>query len=455
VPEPSPFSRPILTGGVALGVLVAAAFCGAVAAQVWVIGSVEGRWTYNYVRPAGWQAILIACLSMVAAGGILLFPTRNRQQVRAVLLASVVAATAAHWAMRATAPYDLETLFLSPGANSFYTFAQQVEPGDLLAKFDRVRRQAPLHARSNMPGKTLLTHALEAVSARTDVLPWLLVALSNLGALLIYGLARELYGDERAALHAAVLYLFTPGRVFFFPIMNAVTPVFVLAFTWVIVRWLRSSSTVDAAAAGVLLYALVVFEPLPLVMGLLCVALAVAAVVRGQLRLDTFLIQAAAIAAFFVLTAVVVFEATGFHLLRAFRQLGADAVAFNEVEGRAYAVWVRANLVEFVFAAGPAQVLIAIAVPVAAWQARSSLAWLAIPAVATSVGMLAVVLVTDLIGINRGEVTRLWIFVACFFQLPAAWACAQFRGPGAILAVLAVTVLQAALGTATIGFVVP
>jgi hypothetical protein len=61
---------------------------------------------------------------------------------------------------------------------------------------------------------------------------------------------------------------------------------------------------------------------------------------------------------------------------------------------------------------------------------------------------------TDLIGINRGEVARLWIFLACFFQLPAAYVCARLRSDLALLVVLATSALQAALSTALIGFVV-
>ena len=61
----------------------------------------------------------------------------------------------------------------------------------------------------------------------------------------------------------------------------------------------------------------------------------------------------------------------------------------------------------------------------------------------------------DLIGVNRGEVIRLWIFLACFFQVPAAWACSRFNGAGAITVVVAASALLVALATAMIRFVVP
>ncbi|HXG72963.1 MAG TPA: hypothetical protein VNJ04_20400, partial [Gemmatimonadaceae bacterium] len=84
------------------------------------------------------------------------------------------------------------------------------------------------------------------------------------------------------------------------------------------------------------------------------------------------------------------------------------------------------------------------------WRAR-----LFTPIAAVSIGLLAVLLVTDLLGVNRGEVIRLWIFLACFCQIPAACACARFTGHGAIALVLGLTILQMTLGTAMIRFVIP
>jgi hypothetical protein len=199
----------------------------------------------------------------------------------------------------------------------------------------------------------------------------------------------------------------------------------------------------------------VLFEPLPLVVGLLVVALASAAILRGELSVGTFMIQSAAMGAFVALAAVLFYEATGFHLLTAFRRIGEHAVEFNETAGRPYSVWVLANLREFTLSAGPASLALAAALPMAATHGGSRLRRWSRPEVAFSLGLFAVLIVTNLLGINRGEVVRLWIFLACLFQIPAAWACAALGNRWAVLAVLTVAVLQAAIGVATIGFVVP
>jgi hypothetical protein len=57
--------------------------------------------------------------------------------------------------------------------------------------------------------------------------------------------------------------------------------------------------------------------------------------------------------------------------------------------------------------------------------------------------------------VNRGEVTRLWIFLGCFYQIPAAWACSMASSRLAIALVVGVTALHAAVGLTLISFVKP
>lgn len=439
--------------GIGIGLAVALTVCYGVAIQSWIVGSAEGGWTYPYVAGLAPRPLWIVAIVAAGALTLLLIPITARS-IAPLLCAWVVAATGAHAIVRTTAPYDLQTLFLSPGANGFYTFAQERTPGEILARFNRVRRGAPLHVQSNMPGKPLLVHALERISPRTDVLPWLLVGLSNLGAVIVFLLARELFDDRRAALYAAVLYLFTPARVLFFPLMNSVTPVVLLAFAWFTIRWLHSARDLYAVVAGVALYGLILFEPLPLVTGLFFAAVAYAAIARGDLRFDQFVMGAALMLLALLSSALLVRWQTGFDVVRAFEQIRGHAVAFNELAGRSYTVWIRANLGEFLFAAGPAAVFATLAAPLA-WRASRARDWLTAPIVSVSLGIFATLIVTNLIGINRGEVVRLWIFLACFVQLPAAALCSMLGHRAAIAALLVAAVLQVGLATATIGFVVP
>jgi hypothetical protein len=354
------------------------------------------------------------------------------------------------------APYPLEAQFASDSANSFHSVAEEHDASDLLKYHGRVRLNAPLHVQSNMPGKLLLTEGLHLVTARTDVLPWLVIGVSNLGALLMFAFVRDLLDSRRSALYAAVLYLFLPARTFFMPLMNTVTPLAVIACGWLLLRWLKTNRTLYAAVLGFALYGLVFFEPLPLVIGLLFLALALAAIGRRDIPWERFVAQTAATIAVFIGASEIMTALTGFNVVRTFHSIGRHAMEFNATTARPYAVWVTGNLREFALGAGLCQAVASVGVLLTWLSAPGS--WrerLLHPMAAACIGLFAVLGAVDLIGVNRGEVTRLWIFLGCFYQIPLAWACSLRDSQLAIAVVLGVTALHAAVGTTLIGFVVP
>jgi hypothetical protein len=147
---------------------------------------------------------------------------------------------------------------------------------------------------------------------------------------------------------------------------------------------------------------------------------------------------------------------TGFDIARTFQTIGRHAMEFNATTARPYAVWVTANLGEFALGVGLCQVVASVGV-LLAWLSAPGRCRerLSAPMAATCIGLFAVLSVVDLVGVNRGEVTRLWIFIGCFYQIPLAWACSLRDSQLAIAAVVGVTALHAAVGTTLVGFVVP
>jgi hypothetical protein len=168
-------------------------------------------------------------------------------------------------------------------------------------------------------------------------------------------------------------------------------------------------------------------------------------------------VQAGLVLLVFIGTSEAVFAASGFELQQALRLTAAHAVAFNLTAARPYGFWVLENPFEFFFGSGLCQSVVFVGVMVdELWSGDMLLRErLMRPIVALCVGLLAVVIAVDVIGINRGEVVRLWIFLGSFLQIPAAYACAKRPGRGAMATVLICSLLQATLGTAMIGFVVP
>jgi len=426
-----------------------------IARGTFVVGSPDGGWVYGYLQPLRMTPILvaalataIACLALIVCGG----RVEGRIWQR-FLLWSIVGVTI-QVLIRSLAPFSLEQIFVSEGANSFYTVTRRYYASTVLREFDTLRASWPQHAQSNMPGKLMLIYALKDIARASSILPWLVIGVSNLGVFPMYWFARDLFGDARIALWSAALYLIVPAKLFFFPLMNTVTPVIVLTCACLVMRWLATGKTVYATALGAALYGLVFFEPTPLVVGIVFATLLVRAIRDRTISWRQGLWQSLAGISAFVVMYLIVRRWTGFNLLTAFSAIGADAVEFNRMAGRPYGIWVWQNPWDFAIGMGTCQAVLAVAV---LWQGLvecrrtgtcSAATWL-------SASLLGSLLAIDLLGVNRGEVVRLWIFLACFLQIPAAYFCARLDSRVAFALVLAVTIFQGALGTAMIGFVLP
>ena len=445
------------TIGILLGLVASLGVCFGIAHGDIVVGSLDGHWVYPYVRAFELSGLGVPLAAGVVASVLValqepLIPRRTAFLV----IAWLGVATTVQWALRSLTPVTFASIFVSDQANAFYSVAKHYPAAVILRDFEQLRPSFPLHAWSNMPGKLLLVSALKHVSRRPDRLAWLVVAISNLGGVLMYVFVNDLVRDRRVALFAQVLYLFTPGALYFFPLLNTVTPVLTLAFACLSSRWLRTQRPIYPALLGITLYGLILYEPLALGIGLLTTALAARALARGDITRRTFLVQCGVGAGAFLAVYVLMAGVWHFDLFAALRAIEADAERFNAGTDRPYSIWVWRNLVDFAFAMGIAQAVIFCVVfwvslaRRAPWRAR-----LLDPITATCAALAGTLLVTDLIGVNRGEVIRLWIFLACFFQIPTAFACARSGRTTALALVVASSIVQSALGTAMIGFVIP
>ncbi len=441
-----------------LGSLLSLAVSYEIATLALRLGSLDWGWTYSYAakfttRPVGAALLVTGCCAA------LLFLSDRWQGGGKwhdwILVAAWIAlATPLQALMRSLTPSDLESIFLSDAANSFYSVTRDYGARRVLSDFNEVRASWPLHAQSNMPGKLMLLYALQLVTANTSILPWLIVVISNLGAALIYALSRTLFANRRTAVWSAILYLFVPARIFFFPLLNTVTPVLVLGCAWLLLRMLETKRPRYAVLLGGALYGVAFFEPLPLVMGLLFATFIARAFWLGGISGRELLEQLGIGCVAFATTYAAMYLWFGFDLVDAFRRIGTHAVEFNVQNARPYAVWITENLRELVVGMGVCQAAVFFAALLdglrgpADWSTR-----LTRPITVLCSGLLVVVAATDLIGVNRGEVIRLWIFLACLLQIPTAYVCARLGHP-AIILVLASSVLHAALGTAMIAFVI-
>ena len=140
------------------------------------------------------------------------------------------------------------------------------------------------------------------------------------------------------------------------------------------------------------------------------------------------------------------------------------AADFNQTAGRPYDEWVVQNLKEFFLGAGLAPSLLTLLSLYGGWRAatregrreragRVLWAYLAAPGSAFVASLVLCVLMVDLAGINRGEVTRLWIFLGVFLQLACAHALVTRFGETTTRVSLAVVIVQTTLTASMVGFV--
>jgi hypothetical protein len=459
-------SRRLLWASLLLGSTLSLVVSGRLAMQSLVFGSREGNWVYRYDGAFGLHIVEVFLIAAVLTAALFSASwsrlSANSRSGPAkslewpIVITWCVLALALQGLLRSQTPFSFSEIFVNDAANSFYSVAMRYDADTILRDFDRLRPSWPLHAQSNLPGKLLLVRGLVHMTSRPGALAWLIVGLSNLGGALLYLFTRDLFGDRRVALVSLVLYLVMPAKLFFFPLLNTITPVMVLACACLLLKWLATGRAVYAALLGVAVYGLVLFEPGALVAGLLFAALIARALWLGEIAPAVLARQIGIGIAMFAATYIAMAIGFGFDLAVALRGVTADAAQFNLVAARPYSIWVRQNVIEFLFGVGVCQACLVPAALVDGLTSRKAAPRRGSdPIVVVCATLAAMLVVDDLIGVNRGEVIRLWIFLGCLFQIPSAYVCVRLDSRSAVVVLLATTLLQDALGSSMVGFIVP
>jgi hypothetical protein len=431
-----------------------------IATQDFVFGSRAGGWFHPYNRTLAWSAF--ALFAGVASVASLLTWLADREVERrepAVLLGWFIAAAPLQLLLRGRSR-PLEAIVLSDDANSFWSPALRFGALEFLENFLQVAKSLPQHAGSNMPGKVLLYDLLQQLTVSPSAIAWILLGLSNLGGVFLYFVVRDLFrggpgrvaSGRRAGLFAMILYFFLPAKLFFFPLLNAVTPALILACLWLHLRFLVTGRAAWAVGLGVALYVVLLFEPLPLAAGFVFAALFFVPSLPGsrtpQAALRTAARSAGLAVAGFAALHLLLLAAAGFDILSVFVHQVGEAQKFNVHAARPYGIWAVQNLVDFVVSVGPAVVVVAAGGAVLAFFRDG----LRSPAFLFGAATVLTVAALDLAGINRGETHRLWIFLTAFVVVNAAVLLSASRSVVPMLAVTATLILQVAVTLDVIGF---
>ena len=432
----------------------------AIAGKMFIFGSRPGNWVYAYFAGVSLRPFIYAVsmlpfvfLGMRATGKYI-----DKREGDVVLMWFLLG-VAAQMLLVGLRPASLSEIVSCPIACSQYNPTQKYSLMYFLTNFHSIvdSGKLGLHASTNMPGKVLFFYFLRFFTASTEVMGVLIVFISSLGGILTYFFARRLFADRMIAVYSMVFYMFIPAKIFVFPLLNTVTPVFGLLPMLLLVEYLAAKKSVYAISLGAALYLLFIFEPLPLVTGLIALALVARSLcIKETAPGDVFRMLVLALVSFGV-TYIAVFGLFGLDISRAFTFILSDQARSHIDLGRAYNVWVIENLRNFFFNAGVTQSLaffIFLAGSLRLMKERGA-AFFRGAAPVVAVSFAAVLLVLDISGVVRGEVTRVWIFLMVFIQMIAAYFCAREATRVTFYIMITAMIFQAAVTMSMVGFAMP
>ena len=225
------------------------------------------------------------------------------------------------------------------------------------------------------------------------------------------------------------------------------------------IGYLEKKRDIYLVLFGISLYLLVLFEPSPLASGLIFVAILIY-YVKSKMISYAALLKIIIIPIVSFLGGYLFFKIFfQFDLFTALSLIIKDALEYNTRANHPYWIWVLENPKELLYGSGLPIVMIYIYLVI---DLFSNLRMLIKNNELVSaenlfiLGVTATFLVVLFLGMNRGEVTRLWIYFGIFFQVPAAVFIAKSRNSSwAFLSVVVLLVLQSLIALQRVIFVNP
>ena len=424
-----------------------------------IFGSIKGIWMYRYFEEISslprWIpviALVLLALSVFIGGKLI------HLHEKTTLIISFLILLVLQFVMRSATPFSLGEIVASDKSNSFYTPSVQYSALEILRNFESLAATFPLHARTNMPGKILFFEFLGLFAETPKGMGVLIVVFSSLGGVLLYSICRKMFNDKVAAYYAYIFYILIPCRLFFLPLLNTITPLFMLLMISLVVLFTENSKILNAWLTGIAVYFLILFEPSPLVTGLIPAGILLYSFVNNKLTKQAILRLIIHASLAFLVLHLIFRTFFSFDLFETLQFVLRDATHFNQLAGRGYRIWLGENLKEFFYSAGtPVMVIFIYSISQAAvrWDEITNPAHWSYEFV-YSVSLLITFAFVVLLGINRGEISRLWIYLAVLFQVPAAVYIAKIKKSTLIFLLVAGTlVIQTLLPLHRVGFTNP
>jgi hypothetical protein len=375
----------------------------------------------------------------------------SRQKEFLIVCATFSLGTALELWMRSRYPFSMTAVIRDLNANGFYSAALQTSFTQILQNFSEFASQFPsVHVQANMPGKTLFYKLIQIITIEPSVLGFIIIVTSNLTSIIIFYLSKVLFQDRLIAWSALLLGLFTPAKIQFQPILNTVSPVLIYLSLLLIILCAKNNIKGYGLLAGIILFLQFIFDPVPFGLGLIFLALLIVFCIGKKLQSKFFCIVGS-VSLGFLGSGIFFYAFTGFNFIEGFLYCLKDAAHFN-ISNRPYAIWIIQNLKEYVIGAGLASSFILF---IHLLKFRS-VNWSDHAERNANVALIiffATILILNFSGANRGEVTRLWIFLTPIQALLTAYFCHKLYSKNGYLVPLGASYIQASISITSIGFI--
>lgn len=433
-----------------------------------VFGSVRGNWFFTYIDDFKAETIIFT-IPMVLVVLLLAFLTHRYSSRHGILFICLwfFFGSLLQIAIHRLYPFSFEEIIESDRATSFYTATVKYSFPQFLHSMDSFKRILPHHSRYNMPGKIFFYFLLKIFTSSPKVMGYVIILLSNIGSILVYLISKKLFKNRRIAIYSMAFYLFIPAKLFFFPTLNTVTPVFILFSFLLYLLYLDSHKKIYLILLGFSIYFILFFEPLSLVLGIVFIAFTLKYFWQGEMNE----LEVLRIAFYFVLSflfvhliCLIFFQ---YNILSSFLYAVGEVSAFNQLSGRGYGLWIFENLKEFFINCGVVCsicffvfiVSFFIGLPVIHKSKKTRETrlkrFILKPGRLFPFSFFLTLIFLEAFGINRGEITRHWIFLAVFVQMIVAYFCVTKLNKMAFYLILISAILQSAVTIRMVGFVLP
>jgi len=249
----------------------ASAAVAAYTALLWrkaIVFGVTWNWVFPYIGSVGWGDILVSAVAAALVFWLTLRAVRMFPQNR-LSSAGLLLACGALFLLTANSRrlFSAEEIMVNIKAESFYDASTMLSARDIMVHSDKLARMFPAHQHlhTNFPGKLLYYKLLALAGGGAFFAVIANLLLSCAGAVLVFWSGKLLFDSPRASLFAALFYLFAPQRAYFFPLLNLITPLFLLAVLLAAIMAARSRGHLWAVLYGVLVVCTALFDPVPLV----------------------------------------------------------------------------------------------------------------------------------------------------------------------------------------------